>query len=367
LATTSSARLLFSRSKLLAQVNQWRRLLPGVSPHYAVKANNDPQLLRWLQAAGVQYDCASINEMREVLRVGATSTDIIYAQPCKRVADIKKAQHIGVPNTVVDSVEEVQKLAEGGWRGGTLIRLLVPDAGSAQPFSRKFGAPLAWVPDILYALKHANLRHTGWSFHVGSGCTTANQYRQAIELCATGAAMHHANTEIVDIGGGFVPDRNQFAAAATAINGARTLFPLTTRWIGEPGRFFCGPVATAEIEVTGRKPRLGADGRPDGWRYTVDESVYGLFSNIPFDGFKPRFQLLATDAATRPMAPATVFGRTCDSADCLVENTTLPELRVGDRLQVENMGAYTLVSASEFNGFPQARRIYDETEKCELR
>jgi ornithine decarboxylase len=357
LATTSSARLLFNRSKLLTQVAQWQRLLPGIAPHYAVKANNDPQLLRWLQAAGAQFDCASINEMREVRRVGASPSDIIYAQPCKRVADIQKAQRIGIPNTVVDSVEEVQKLAEGGWRGGTLIRLLVPDAGSAQPFSRKFGAPIAWASDILYALKHANIRHAGWSFHVGSGCTTPAQYRQAIELCATGAAMQHANTEIVDIGGGFVPDRDQFAAAASAINGARTLFPLTTRWIGEPGRFFCGPVATAEIEVIGRKPRLNGDG----WRYTVDESVYGLFSNIPFDGFKPRFKLLAPDAVCRPKAPATVFGRTCDSADCLVDDTILPELRVGDRLQVEDMGAYTLVSASEFNGFPTARRIYNES------
>lgn len=366
MATTSTARLLFNRSKLLAQVTQWKALLPGVSPHYAVKANNDPTLLRWLHAAGAQFDCASITEMREVGRVGANPADIIYAQPCKRVADIQKAQRIGVPNTVVDSVEEVQKLAEGGWRGGTLIRLLVPDAGSAQPFSRKFGAPLAWAPDILYALKHANLRHTGWSFHVGSGCTTPNQYRQAIELCAEGAAMRHANTEIVDIGGGFVPDRDQFAAAASAICGAKTLFPLSTRWIGEPGRFFCGPVATAEIEVTGRKPRLGPDGQQDGWRYTVDESMYGLFSNIPFDGFRPEFRLLAHDAALRPTANATVFGRTCDSADCLSNDVLLPELHVGDRLEVENMGAYTLVSASEFNGFPRARRVYDAPE-CHTR
>jgi ornithine decarboxylase len=197
---------------------------------------------------------------------------------------------------------------------------------------------------------------------VGSGCTTPDQYRQAIELCATGAAMRHANTEIVDIGGGFIPDRDQFAVAASAIRGAQTLFPLTTRWIGEPGRFFCGPVATAEIEVIGRKPRLNAKGNQDGWRYTIDESVYGLFSNIPFDGFQPEFKLLATDDATRPTAQATVFGRTCDSADCLVEDIRLPELRVGDRLQVENMGAYTLVSASEFNGFPKARRIYDELQ-----
>jgi ornithine decarboxylase len=333
----------------------WQTHLPGVSPHYAVKANNDPQLLRWLKAAGVQFDCASVREMREVLRAGAHPGDIVYAQPCKMSRDVRAAGRIGVPNTVVDSVQEVQKLVEGKWTGGVLVRLMVPDAGSAQPFSRKFGAPLEWVPDILYALKKSGQKHVGWSFHVGSGCAAPDQYRQALEMCAAGAALRNANTQIVDIGGGFLSEEQTFAAAARVIRSAQGLFPANTRWIGEPGRFFAAPVATAEIQLVGKKPAL--DG--EGWRYTVDESVYGLFSNIPFDGYRPAFELMAADAAARPMAPATVFGRTCDSADCLVERAPLPELRVGDRLRVRNMGAYTLVSASEFNGFPRPKRMYE--------
>jgi ornithine decarboxylase len=319
-----------------------------------VKANNDPNLLRWLRAAGAQFDCASVREMRDVLRIGAQPADILYAQPCKKANDVRMAQKLGVPVTVVDSVEEVLKLAEGQWRGGVLIRLMVPDAGSAQPFSRKFGAPMAWVPDILSALKATRQRHMGWSFHVGSGCAAPEQYWRAIELCAEGAAKANAHTEIVDVGGGFVPDPEIFAASAAAIRHARPLFPVSTRWIGEPGRFFCGPVAEAEIRVIGKKPAL--DGH--GFRYTVDESVYGLFSNIPFDGFQPAFELLDAEAPRRPRVPSTLFGRTCDSADCLAVDVDLPELYVGDRLRVPNMGAYTVVSASEFNGFPKAKRIY---------
>lgn len=354
----STARILFSRSKLIGQVARWRTELPHVAPHYAVKANNDPKVLRWLATAGVRFDCASIPEMYAVRRAGARPrTDIIYAQPCKRPDEIAAAARLGVPNTVVDSVEEVEKLARGGWRGGTLIRLMVPDAGSAQPFSSKFGAPITWVADILYALRHYGQRHAGWSFHVGSGCQTPQQYRQALELCATGAAMSGATTSIVDIGGGFVPDGPSFSLTAAVIRGATGLFPPTTQWIGEPGRFFAAPAAAVEIDVIGRKPF--ADGRP-GWRYTVGESTYGLFSNIPFDGFHPAFTLLAPDAATRPITRASVFGRTCDSADCLDREVDLPELRVGDRLRVEDMGAYTFVSGTEFNGFKAAHRVYLE-------
>jgi ornithine decarboxylase len=351
--SVSSARLLFSKSAVLAQLNLWRTHLPTVQPHYAVKANNDPQLLRWLAASGVQFDCASIREMHDVAAAGGKG--IIYAQPCKTVADIKKAAALKVPLTVVDSPEEVDKLREAQWPGNVLIRLLVPDKGSAQPFSRKFGAPIEWVPDIQCALAKANIPHVGWSFHVGSMCSAPAQFATAIQLAAT-ASTTAASRQIVDLGGGFLHDAPSFAAAAAAIKTAMPLFPPTTRWIAEPGRFFAAPAAEAEIEVIGVKSRL--PGTPAGLRVTVDESVYGIFSNIPFDGQVPAFHHIDPQARHRPPTHTTLFGRTCDSADCLAEDILLPELRVGDRLRIPTMGAYTIVSASEFNGFPQAQRVY---------
>ena len=164
----------------------------------------------------------------------------------------------------------------------------------------------------------------------------------------------------MDIGGGFLPDEASFRAAAAVIQDAQRLFPASTRWVGEPGRFLSAPVADLEMEVIGIKRRLGEDGKPDGWRYTVDETIYGTFSNIPFDGQRLQYRLLAADVAERPRVRATLFGRTCDSADCLAADIELPELRIGDRLAVANMGAYTVVSASEFNGFPCPKRIYLE-------
>jgi ornithine decarboxylase len=351
---TSTAHLLFSRSKLLRQVELWRTYLPRVQPHYAVKANNDPMLLRWIAGAGCAFDCASIREMHDVARTGVPADRIIYAQPCKTAADVQQANWLGVPNTVVDSPEEVEKLKKGEWSGGVLIRLLVPDAGSAQPFSRKFGAPIEWVPDILRELRAASIQHVGWSFHVGSVCSVPQQFARAIELCAEGDKMAGRPAAIVDVGGGFVPDEAAFAAAARAINESHHLFPRSTRWIGEPGRFFCAPAVDATVKVIGKKRRV--DG--SGFRYTLDESIYGIFSNIPFDGFRPTFEV--PGSAGRPRARATIFGRTCDSADCIVEDAEMPELHVGDRLTVREMGAYTIVSASEFNGFPRPQCIYGD-------
>ena len=307
-----------------------------------------------MREEGGRFDCASPLEIRQALNTGVSPSHIIYANPCKSHEDIQSAKQLGISTTVVDSPEEVQKLLEAGYDGKTLIRLKVPDAASAQPFSRKFGAPLSDVPDILDALRAARIQHTGWSFHVGSLCGQPKQFSGAIELCAAAAEVAGRAPEVVDIGGGFIPDPEQFAAAAAEVRAAQCLFPMTTSWIAEPGRFISSPVATLYVTVIGVKKR------PDGGKiYTVDDSVYGTFSNIPFDGQKPVYTLITGPVAPdRPRTHATIFGRTCDSADCLVENIELPELRVKDVLEVRNMGAYTTVSASYFNGFPMPVRQY---------
>jgi len=267
---------------------------------------------------------------------------------------------LGISTTVVDSPEEVQKLSDAGFRGQVLIRLKVPDSASAQPFSRKFGVPLEWVSDILHNLRSANIQHTGWSFHVGSLCSQPTQFRDAIHLCAEADAIAGTKAAVVDIGGGFIASPDEFAAAAAEIREARILFPEETQWIGEPGRFLSSPVVTLFVEVIGVKRRHRTTETEPAWIYTLNESVYGSFSNIPFDGQRPTFRLIAPDVSQRPHVQAMLFGRTCDSADCISDNITIPELRVGDVLEVDNMGAYTMVSASFFNGFPMPTRSYAE-------
>jgi len=355
ISTLPPSLLQFSKAAVLRQMTLWTSLLPHVKPHYAVKANNDPTLLRWLKEAGAAFDCASPREMHQVIRAGATPAEIVYAHPCKSPTEIRAAGRLRVQTTVVDSPEEVEKLRQAKWKGDTLIRLLVPDEGSAQPFSKKFGAPLPWVPEITARLQDAKIPLKGWSFHVGSVCGDSSQYRRAIEVAAAASALVEKHAAIVDIGGGFVADPTQFAEAANAITKARHFFPTTTQWIGEPGRFFASPAATLRVQVSGVKRGL----EEGTWRYTLDESIYGAFSNIPFDGFKLAFRLDSERTEDRKLVRATVYGRTCDSADLIAENVVIPELRVGDWLSVDNMGAYTIVSGSEFNGFKKPQRIYE--------
>jgi ornithine decarboxylase len=316
------------------------------------------------------FDCASEREITDVIGHGRP---IIYAQPCKKSEDIRTAQDRGVSQTVVDSVEEVEKLAAARWEGSVLVRLLVDDAGSKQPFSRKFGAPLEWLPAIYDAARANRMNMTGFSFHVGSECGAPSQYAAAIAACDVGAGVarrYGFGTTCVDIGGGFVPNEKSFAAVGANVTAGRKaasslLRDPVVQWIAEPGRFLAAPTHTLYTTIIGKKPVWPAPkhaGQP-AWRLTVDESVYGAFSNIPFDGQRPVLEPLEPvrrSGGSGETRPTVVFGRTCDSGDCIGTDIMLPtDLRVGDMLRIRNMGAYTTVTASEFNGFPKARCVYE--------
>ena len=322
--------------------------------------------MKWMKEIypGMGFDCASMREIQEVLPI-TNAQNIVYAQPCKKENDVFEAQSIGVPYTVVDSVEELDKLKR--WKGGVLVRLLVSDKGSKQPFGKKFGAPLDWLPDIYKVAKKNKINMMGFSFHVGSECQVPEQYASAIGDCGDAqhiAASHGYRTKMVDIGGGFLSDPTAFKAVAQQINVAKATHFLdqTIQWIAEPGRFLAAPTHTLFTTVIGKKrvwPAPKSD-KEHMWRITIDESVYGSFSNIPFDHQKPQLERVRPPTPTEVKRPTVVFGRTCDSGDCLGEDISMYDVEIGDVLEVRNMGAYTTVTASEFNGFPKPTVNYVE-------
>lgn len=366
-----------SKSRLAKQVDLWQRHLPYVKPFYAVKSNDNATLMKWMielfGPKNVGFDCASLPEMDAVRRI-SKKTEIVYAQPCKVRADIEQSVRYGIRTTVVDSPEEMLKMGQSAWKGDVLIRLLVPDSKSKQPFGKKFGSPLEWVPEILRLAKDYRIPVKGLSFHVGSECENPDQFARALKVCRfameIGAEMN-TNMDTIDIGGGFLPNAASFSAIGSALESSRRLyFPNNMapnqhpiRWIAEPGRFLSSTTHTLYTPVIGRKRGLPdtVDAAAPEFRYTLHESIYGFFSNVPFDGQKPVFEI--AHKTNKSLVDRTfrsiLFGRTCDGADIICPEIKLPVLDEGDWLRVDNMGAYTSVSASEFNGFPKPDHIYD--------
>jgi len=348
----------------------WRTQLPTVKPFYAVKCNPDPHLLNTLYDEGIGFDCASERELLEVKKLarGTAHDRIVYANPCKSERDLAVARSIGAPTTVVDSVEEVEKLK--GYGGGALIRIAVDDSGSAMPFSSKFGARPDAVEEISHAAARAQLSLRGMSFHVGSGCSSGLAYERAIDeayrcvLKMTLAGHKHVDT--IDIGGGYLPSVKSFKQNAMYIRSAMMAVDTLEaesgskiNWIAEPGRFIAANAFDFYVQVIGKK--RGTDSVGSHWKYTIDDSLYGQFSNILFDHAKPEWVRVRhrPDDGPRKRSAGILFGRTCDSVDIIAKAESMEQLEVGDWLWFPSMGAYTRATASEFNGFPTPEVFID--------
>jgi len=351
--------LFVSRVALLKQQQLWAAALPMVKPFYAVKSNNDPVLLSWIQKAGLKVDCASPGEMKACLAAGFHTTDILYANTMKATVDLKEAMDLGVGVTTTDSVEGVEQLA--GSNMSVVVRLAVSDATSRCPFSIKFGAkPHEWWP-IVKAIQRNGLRFGGVSFHVGSGASDPDVFKSAIRTCRAFQNQMGLELPLVDIGGGFLPSKKPFLAAAKGIveeiDDWEYYGTGPKEWIAEPGRFFSSPVQTLLCPVVFKKKSHGLI------RYTLDDSLYGQFSSIVFDHAKPSF---AVDTGDREVVPSDgkslFFGKTCDSLDLLFTQDKGMEYEVGDMFVFPYMGAYTSASATTFNGFALPKRIYLESQ-----
>ena len=342
----------FYPGRVWDQTTLWNTYLPYVKPHYAIKSNPEPLLIRALYQRDVLFDCASKQEIMLVKENLPKSTPIhehiVYANPCKSTHDIDYAKNHGSPITVVDSYEELDKLVEREYEGGTYIRITVDDSNSKMPFSGKFGLQPELVKELGFYAEKKHIKVKGISFHVGSACSDGKSYYKAIRIAqelnrVLKTQGHPSNT--IDIGGGFLSDESDFKNKTNYITRA---YDPEFKYIAEPGRFFSNKSQDFFVKVIGKKPWSS------GWRYTIDDSLYGQFSCIPFDHVIPTWSRVAGEN-DRPRARTmgVLFGRTCDSVDVIAKSNSMEELEVGDWLWFPNMGSYTNATANEFNGFPK--------------
>jgi ornithine decarboxylase len=315
-----------------------------------------------MKAAGISFDCASAREMFIVKDLGFESDDkstILFANPCKTPNDIVVAKDLNIPWVTADSKEELLKMNNYNYKPEVVLRIAVDDSGSACPFGAKFGlvTPEA-VEQVAHVAKSLLIPVIGISFHVGSGGQSAAAFRDAITLSKSIWKLLQkknlvSDFKVLDIGGGWSPEKGAFEEQARYAQEGLKAGLQAQRYIAEPGRFYAAPTHDLYVKVVGKKQRGG--GSDSGWVYTLDESVYGQFSCIPFDHAKPTMSRIYTSPhdIQRGATKATLFGRTCDSLDWIANSKSMEELNVGDWLYVPDMGAYTTATSTEFNGFPK--------------
>ncbi|MBP5474678.1 MAG: type III PLP-dependent enzyme, partial [Methanomicrobium sp.] len=129
----------------------------------------------------------------------------------------------------------------------------------------------------------------------------------------------------------------------------KRLFPPDIMVIAEPGRFIVANACVLVSKVIGKAVR---DGKTC---YYINDGIYGTYSGLVFDHIS--YPILSFKESEETKL-SSVFGPTCDAFDTLTLSAELPDLRIGDFVYTENIGAYSSASATLFNGCEPAKVLH---------
>jgi len=350
---------------------QWQRMLPRVQPFYAMKCCNESKILESLVSLGTGFDCASRGEIEHMLKLGVEPSRIIFAHPAKSVSHIRYAREVGVDLMTFDGEIELLKIKEHFPSARMILRILADDPHAVCNLGNKFGAAPSDTLAILQSAKALGIDVVGVSFHVGSGCSNAEAFHDAVASARrvfNEAATVGYQLSILDIGGGFPghdSSRISFKDIATVLNDAlERYFPEDSgvKIMAEPGRYYVASAGVLAVNVTSKRvvKHESAEGTELTTMYYVNDGVYGSLNCLMYDHavVNPILLREATPSKDTPMVRCSIWGPTCDGLDIIVKGYDMPEAQIGDWIIFEDAGAYTLAAGSCFNGFQRPSHIY---------
>lgn len=345
---------MFDIQGVLNAFERWQKAMPSVRPCFAIKCNPEPHFVKLLGDLGCGFDCASINEIKEVLQLGFKAEDITFSQSFKPFNQLIEAYKLGIRHTIVDSVEEIEKIGKYAPEMGVMIRIKENDTSAGHVFGDKFGIDDEEIDMILDVIKKNNVILQGIHFHVGSDSQNSQVFAAALKkakIVFDNAVKLGMKPYLIDVGGGFsqVSPFEQFAE--TIEKTIKELnFPDYCHFVSEPGRYFASNSFHFVTSIHGKRVRT-VNGKKK-VEYVIGDGLHGNFGCcLWFERTKKCVSLTKEVTNENEMYETIVHGPSCNGSD-YVSKQLLPMLNQGeDWLFFPNMGAYTLSMATNFNGF----------------
>lgn len=344
---------------------------PGADVFYAGKAFLSRAVVRWLQEEGLNLDVCSGGELTCALDAGMPAERIAFHGNNKTVDEIERAVSAGVGRIVLDSFQEIVRVAHIAQRLGrrqpVQIRVTVGVEAHTHEFiataheDQKFGIALAdgqAAEAVRRALTLDGLELIGIHSHIGSQIFDMAGFevsaRRVVQLLAEVRDEHGVELPEIDLGGGLgiaytseddprEPHEIAKALGDIVTRECEAAGLATPRISVEPGRAIVGPTAFTLYEVGTIKPLEGLrtyvsvdGGMSDNIRTALYDAEYSV-------------ALVSRTSDAEPML-VRVVGKHCESGDIVVKDAFLPsDLAPGDLIAVPATGAYCRSMASNYN------------------
>lgn len=357
----------------------WQEAFGGSDVYYAGKAFLSVAMARWVAAEGLGLDVCTGGELAVALRADFDPSRITLHGNNKSTMELRRAIDVGVGRIVVDSFDEIDRLADvtagSATRTRVLIRATVGVEAHTHEFvataheDQKFGFSLASgaaAAAVERVLAVPGLELVGIHSHIGSQIFDTSAFEvsahRVMDILAAVRDTHGIELAEIDLGGGlgiaYLPDDDPMAAAEIAqrlrdiVSREALAHGLTApRLTVEPGRAIVGPGVLTLYEIGTVKELDVAPGH----RRTYVSVDGGMSDNIRTALYDAAYTCVlanrVSDAAPRL---SRVVGKHCESGDVVVKDAWLPaDVRPGDLLAVAATGAYCRSMASNYNHVPR--------------
>ncbi len=359
---------LYSHATLTRHFQAFDRAFSSI-PHlvaFAMKANSNLAILRFMASQGSGADIVSGGELFRALQAGIPPDKIVFAGVGKSDEEIAYALESDILLFNVESSAELQALNDVARGKGKLARVALRVNPDIDPRTHsyistglkksKFGIGADRVLEEFK--KAATLPHIqviGVHTHIGSQLTQVSPFVESLKkalvlietLKAQGIPIRYLN-----IGGGLgitysnetPPRPREFAEAVTPL-----LREAHCEIIMEPGRVIVGNAGllltrVLYIKETSAKKFAIVDAAMND---LLRPSLYQAHHDI----------LPVRRVPNAPEEVLDVVGPVCESGDFLAQDRTLPAVKAGDLLAVMSAGAYGFTMASNYNSRPRAPEI----------
>jgi len=346
---------------------------------YAGKAFLCSTVARWVHEEGLGLDVCSGGELLTAVRAGFPTDRIAFHGNNKSSAELALALDHGVGRYVLDSFEEIARLAaladERGVVAPVLIRVTVGVEAHTHEFiataheDQKFGFSLAGgqaEEAVRRILKLPSLRLLGLHSHIGSQIFDTAGFEvsahRLVELAGRVRDEHGIEVDELDLGGGMgiaYGDDDDPMTAKEMAELLRGIVGRECRALGlrvprigvEPGRAIVGPSTVTVYEVGTVKPVDLGHGHTRNY-VSVDGGMSDNIRTALYDA-EYTVRLVSRVSEAVPVL-SRVVGKHCESGDIVVRDCWLPgDLVPGDLLAVAATGAYCRAMASNYNHVPR--------------
>lgn len=317
---------------------------------FAVKANHNPHLVEIMVKNGFGIDAVSINEVKVGLLVGSPKEKIMYTENNISDQEMDEAAELGILINF-NSLSRLEKFGQK-YPGRKVCLRFNPDVGAASHATNitggpksKFGIPYQQINDAKEIARKYDLKIVGIHQHIGSGWIKLDEPMLALKVILK-IAKQFKNLEFVDFGGGFgvayKPTQKPLDLQKLGEYFDEEMEKFNLEYFGnseqkiklrfEPGRYPIAESGSLICQVTTLKTSAEGKifaGTNTGMNHLVRPAMYGSYHPI-INLSNPKGKLTAYD----------VVGNICESADFFAKDRFIPEIRIGDFLEIKIGGAY---------------------------